>query len=387
MRILLINHTPLQGSGSGTYTANLRRALRTRGHRVAVLVPASDVGLAETDSADYTFTVPLAAFPSFTGHPASPLTYDALGPRDLSALADAWGRAIGRAVERFRPDVVHVQHLWIPFEATRGHGRPVVVTCHGSEIGMLRSHRLSHGRRYLSGAEQPPIICISRFVLERLRSEIAAEANNAILLRNSYDDTLFTPAAEFPTDTVRIGFVGRLVAYKRADFFLELARTLIAAGFPGEFLIVGGGPDLPGLREQARRLGLSGSVRFRGVVPHEQMPDIYRGLSALVTCAEAEPFGLAAIEAAACGTPAIVPRSGGLGELEHEPHVVGYDAGSLASAASAIRRVVRADGRPAAAARRRRAAYIRATFGSARYLHTLEDIYAAAARGAAGVSR
>ncbi len=35
MKVLLINHFPLEGSGSGTYTKNIALHLRKRGHEVA----------------------------------------------------------------------------------------------------------------------------------------------------------------------------------------------------------------------------------------------------------------------------------------------------------------------------------------------------------------
>lgn len=39
MKILLINHFPLAGSGSGTYTKNLAVALAGRGHEVSIILP------------------------------------------------------------------------------------------------------------------------------------------------------------------------------------------------------------------------------------------------------------------------------------------------------------------------------------------------------------
>lgn len=39
MKVLLINHFPLEGSGSGTYTKNIALHLRKRGHEVCVIFP------------------------------------------------------------------------------------------------------------------------------------------------------------------------------------------------------------------------------------------------------------------------------------------------------------------------------------------------------------
>ena len=42
MNILLINHFPLEGSGSGTYTKNLAMQLVARGHKVCVIMPENN---------------------------------------------------------------------------------------------------------------------------------------------------------------------------------------------------------------------------------------------------------------------------------------------------------------------------------------------------------
>lgn len=39
MRILIVNHFPLEGSGSGIYTQNLARELAERGNEVKVIFP------------------------------------------------------------------------------------------------------------------------------------------------------------------------------------------------------------------------------------------------------------------------------------------------------------------------------------------------------------
>lgn len=45
MKVLLINHFPLEGSGSGTYTKNIALHLRKRGHEVAVIFPETSRSL------------------------------------------------------------------------------------------------------------------------------------------------------------------------------------------------------------------------------------------------------------------------------------------------------------------------------------------------------
>ena len=39
MKILLVNHFPLQGSGSGVYIANIAKSLEKKGHKTCIITP------------------------------------------------------------------------------------------------------------------------------------------------------------------------------------------------------------------------------------------------------------------------------------------------------------------------------------------------------------
>jgi hypothetical protein len=110
----------------------------------------------------------------------------------------------------------------------------------------------------------------------------------------------FTPAQN--ADGVR-GFyliVSALVPYKRLDLaidaFNELGRSLV---------VVGSGPDLPVLKKRARA-----NIEFRGFVSQDELRTLYRQCRAVVIPGR-EDFGLASLEAQACGRPAVAYGAGG----------------------------------------------------------------------------
>ena len=83
MKILIINHFPLEGSGSGIYTKNLARELTNIGHKVKVIFPENK----KVSSKDFEirpimfkgqnskdFDVDFN-FPCFTSHPRSNITF------------------------------------------------------------------------------------------------------------------------------------------------------------------------------------------------------------------------------------------------------------------------------------------------------------------------
>ena len=125
--------------------------------------------------------------------------------------------------------------------------------------------------------------------------------------------------------------VSALVPYKRLDVAIQAANQVGA-----RMRIVGTGPE----RERLARLA-GPTVEFLGSVSDDALRDEYRGATALVLPAE-EDFGMAPVEALACGTPVVALARGGAtesvtddvtGVLVPEPTAEAFAAG-LSRAAS-----------------------------------------------------
>ncbi|ODT65277.1 MAG: group 1 glycosyl transferase [Pelagibacterium sp. SCN 63-23] len=107
--------------------------------------------------------------------------------------------------------------------------------------------------------------------------------------------------------------------------------------------LVGGGPQADALKALAMERGIAGVSEFRGSVAHREIPaqlqdlDIYAALSRL----DSESFGVAILEAGACGLPVVVSDAGGLPEvvLNGETGIV-VPRNSPAAAAEALRKLV-----------------------------------------------
>jgi D-inositol-3-phosphate glycosyltransferase len=108
-------------------------------------------------------------------------------------------------------------------------------------------------------------------------------------------------------------FVGRLDPIKGLDLLLESVALL---RHPARLIVVGGAPDgdpeIERLRALAGRLGIGDRVSFPGAAAPEDLVPYYRAAAALVVTSRYESFGLAAVEALACGTPVVASQVGGL---------------------------------------------------------------------------
>jgi glycosyltransferase involved in cell wall biosynthesis len=127
-------------------------------------------------------------------------------------------------------------------------------------------------------------------------------------------------------DTIRIGMVKALQEKYGVEYFIKAIRLLIDMLVDNgceelaeriEVPIVGDGYMKGKYIQLSRQLKLESKVNFLGWLPHEKIPYILNTLD--IYCApsilDSESFGVAVIEASACGIPVVVSRIGGLPEV------------------------------------------------------------------------
>jgi glycosyltransferase involved in cell wall biosynthesis len=147
----------------------------------------------------------------------------------------------------------------------------------------------------------------------------------------------------------RILSVGRLVPRKGVDLLIEALPALRDAGFDVELLIVGGGGNAAALADDAEAhrllniatdLGVQDRVSFRGQVPRDAMPALFRSADAVVCAPWYEPFGIVPLEAMACGVPVVAAAVGGLRDTVVDQrtglHVPPKDPAAIAAALTAL---------------------------------------------------
>jgi len=107
--------------------------------------------------------------------------------------------------------------------------------------------------------------------------------------------------------------IGTLEPRKNHAFLLDVLSRLHAAGYPLRLTLVGDGPERERLERTAARLGLAEAVTFAGrVVP---AAPLIAGHRVYVHASRMESFGLALVEAMACGRPVFAPAVGAVAEL------------------------------------------------------------------------
>ena len=127
-------------------------------------------------------------------------------------------------------------------------------------------------------------------------------------MRHGVDLQRFAPS---PSDGLRrpflIGYVGRLTPEKNVRDFVQLERSLIAAGETNfRFLLVGDGSERNWLKQNLRFADLPGVLR------DGELTRAFAGMDAFVFPSRTDTFGLVLLEAMASGVPVIVKPEAGV---------------------------------------------------------------------------
>lgn len=124
-----------------------------------------------------------------------------------------------------------------------------------------------------------------------------------------------------PGRPCRIYTCGRLHPVKGHKYLFEALALLVAKGYPVELQVAGGEEGVVGggykdsLLQQLRQLGIEGSVEFLGAVTEERHRQGIQEAHVFVLASLDEGISVAAMEAMAMQTPAVVTDVGGMREL------------------------------------------------------------------------
>ncbi len=219
-------------------------------------------------------------------------------------------------------------------------GTPYGVMVYGTDLLLLQHqiHQSRVKRQVARSLLQPAsvVLAISRYTRELFlgvatQLGLAVPPENVRVVPLGSDPDHFRPGADTGVVRARYGLddgrwlltVARLTLHKGIDTGIR-ALARLRDDFPDlRYAVVGSGSRRDALQQVADEAGVGDRVRFLSGVPDADLPglynmaEIYLGVSRQVDAA-VEGFGLALVEASACGLPVIGGRSGGIPDAVRE---------------------------------------------------------------------
>lgn len=376
LRVLMLSweYPPVVVGGLGRHVHALARHLTGLGHEVVVLCRQE----AGTDALTHPTTDTVVEGVRVVRVAEDPTHL--LFEHDLVAWTLAMGHAMIRAglalLDRgWRPDVVHA-HDWLvthPAITLAEHtGVPLVATVHATEAGRHSgwlSQRLNqqvHSVEWWLANRADKLITCSAAMATEVAQLFEVDQDDVTVIHNGIEPRGWRvpPAAvraarerHRPDGAPLVVYFGRL-EWEKGVLDLLAALPRLRRHHPGARLVVAGrGVQAQALVEQARKLRVRRSVDFVGHLPDRSLVALLAAADVVVLPSRYEPFGIAALEAAAVGAPLVASTAGGLAELVVDGETgVSIEPGDVAGIVTGVRTVL-AD--PAAAARRARAAKAR----------------------------
>lgn len=211
-----------------------------------------------------------------------------------------------------KPQIVHA-HFWdvadycAKFIARRGIG--FVVTEHSSILmgDSIKKSIVRIASRVYEKADE--VIVVSKALKNRIFALFHRETE---VIWNIIDEKYFPLEKVEKINSKReFTFVscGNLIARKGFDVLLKAFSKISEK--ESKLVILGDGPLREELKENAKQLGISGRVCFKGRQSRKEIRSIYLESDCFVLASRNETFGVVYIEAMACGLPVIATCCGG----------------------------------------------------------------------------
>ena len=321
MKVLYLYMFPLWGNGSGTWIRKQILQLNKKygnSFQAAIIAPEKR----EFEGAKmYHLTPPNVGV--FVGNPELPKVkkYADMPNTDHYANFHYYLIETAKAVEEFKPDLIHVFHTaFLPPIASfiyQFYKIPYVISTHGSDLYYFKEDPRWVNLVKDASREAKSITANSNFTRDWYLEMFGHDLKNSMrMIPGGIDNNVeFSRDVSWIDEKYRLTtgnmvlFTGRLTEHKGVEYLIRAAKHIKA-----DIVIIGDGPERQKLEALVKKLKLN-NVHLLGYFSqqHGKIDDFY--LRADVYVAPSvwdEPLGLVILEAMIHKTPVVVTKNGGV---------------------------------------------------------------------------
>lgn len=295
--------------GSGVVATELGIQLAQRGHVVHFIANQKPFRLGHYHPNIFFHEVSVPNYPVFI-HPPYLMSM----ANTIKQVDDFYGLDILHA----HYSVPHATAIWMGREML-GRRIPLVTTLHGTDITLMADEPSLREINAFSVKQSDAVTAVSESL--RLQAlEVVDIGDRLTKIYNFIDESLCVRLDGYD---IRKGLgiknhekivihTSNFRPVKRVNDIVKIFKG-ISQEVESRLLLIGEGPDLISAREQVAELGLDERVLFLGT--QSEVMELLSLGDLFLLPSEKESFGLAALEAMACGTPVVASDAGGIPEV------------------------------------------------------------------------
>jgi N-acetyl-alpha-D-glucosaminyl L-malate synthase BshA len=298
--------------GSGIIATELGQELANRGHEIHFISYALPFRLDKYQTNLFFHGVETTAYPLFK-YPPYTLTL-------ASKMAEVH-RNVGLDILHVHYAIPHAACAYLAckmLEVENGKLPKVITTLHGTDITLVGADPSYYDITRFSINTSDGITAVSQYLADETLEVFKTEKPIKVI-HNFFDASRFTPSNErckrcdfANDDEVLLAHVSNFRPVKRT---LDVIDTFekVAAEMPAKLILIGEGPDTVLARRSIKKKGLTDRIIFLG--NQSRVEAVLPCADLFLMLSEEESFGLAALEALACGVPVIGTLGTGLTEV------------------------------------------------------------------------
>ena len=223
-------------------------------------------------------------------------------------------------------DILHV-HYAIPHATTAYLAREmlrgerdlrIITTLHGTDITLVGQESSFYAITKFSIERSDAVTAVSTYLRDETYRAFGCVSCDLRMIPNFVNLQEYRPGE--PTGRLGLAPDGHKLITHVSNFrevkrVKDVVRVFarIQRAMPATLVMIGDGPERVDAENEARELGVGPDVKFLGRL--DSVASLLQASDLFVLPSQTESFGLAALEAMACGSPVVASRAGGLPEV------------------------------------------------------------------------
>lgn len=239
----------------------------------------------------------------------------------IFSAATPWGyikkaSELKKVIKKIKPDIVNAHYATgYGLMSVLAKSKPLLLSVWGSDVYDFPRKSFLHFRLLRWILKRATAIASTSHVMAAQTKKIYSHSE-IFVTPFGVDTGVFYPFNVKVSGCINIGIVKVLEDKYGIDTLIKaFAICLKSTEKPLRLFIAGRGSKEAELRALCDNLGIADRVVFVGFIKNNKVPELLNQLDVFVALSDSESFGVAAVEASACGKPVVVSDADGLTEV------------------------------------------------------------------------